>query len=143
MVPDPHYRQQHLRADQQLEYAGRPTSASPAVGYLQLHNEQQRPLVDARLTPTGRAKPLAADRRATTPPEATENRKIHAIEVKVPQLSESVSEATLVACARRPGEAVRRDENLTDIETDKVVLEVPAPADGVLPGSSRATAALR
>ena len=54
------------------------------------------------------------------------------VEVKVPQLSESVSEATLVAWRRKAGEAVKRDENLIDIETDKVVLELPAPADGVL-----------
>ncbi|HET9470201.1 MAG TPA: 2-oxo acid dehydrogenase subunit E2, partial [Usitatibacter sp.] len=54
------------------------------------------------------------------------------VEVKVPQLSESVSEATLVAWRKKPGEAVKRDENLIDIETDKVVLEIPAPADGVL-----------
>jgi len=54
------------------------------------------------------------------------------IEVKVPQLSESVSEATLLAWHKKVGEAVRRDENLIDIETDKVVLELPAPADGVL-----------
>ena len=54
------------------------------------------------------------------------------IEVKVPQLSESVSEATLVAWRKKAGEAVKRDENLIDIETDKVVLEMPAPADGVL-----------
>ncbi|HRP76148.1 MAG TPA: 2-oxoglutarate dehydrogenase complex dihydrolipoyllysine-residue succinyltransferase [Rhodocyclaceae bacterium] len=54
------------------------------------------------------------------------------IEVKVPQLSESVSEATLVSWHRKEGEAVSRDENLIDIETDKVVLETPAPADGVL-----------
>ena len=54
------------------------------------------------------------------------------VEVKVPQLSESVSEATLVAWHRKEGEAVKRDENLIDIETDKVVMELPAPADGVL-----------
>ena len=54
------------------------------------------------------------------------------IEVKVPQLSESVSEATLVNWHKKEGEAVARDENLIDIETDKVVLETPAPADGVL-----------
>ena len=53
-------------------------------------------------------------------------------EVKVPQLSESVSEATLLAWHKKQGEAVKRDENLIDIETDKVVLELPAPADGVL-----------
>jgi len=54
------------------------------------------------------------------------------IEVKVPELSESVSEATLLAWHKKVGEAVKRDENLIDIETDKVVLELPAPADGVL-----------
>ncbi len=54
------------------------------------------------------------------------------IEVKVPQLSESVAEATLLAWHKKEGEAVKRDENLVDIETDKVVLELPAPADGVL-----------
>jgi len=54
------------------------------------------------------------------------------VEVKVPQLSESVSEATLLDWHKKEGEAVSRDENLIDIETDKVVLELPAPADGVL-----------
>jgi 2-oxoglutarate dehydrogenase E2 component (dihydrolipoamide succinyltransferase) len=54
------------------------------------------------------------------------------IEVKVPQLSESVAEATLLAWRKKVGESVKRDENLIDIETDKVVLELPAPADGVL-----------
>ena len=54
------------------------------------------------------------------------------IEVKVPQLPESVADATLVAWHKKPGDTVRREENLVDLETDKVVLEVPAPADGVL-----------
>ena len=54
------------------------------------------------------------------------------VEVKVPQLSESVAEATLLAWHKKPGDAVKRDENLVDVETDKVVLELPAPADGVL-----------
>ncbi len=54
------------------------------------------------------------------------------IEVKVPQLSESVAEATLVGWHKREGEPVLRDENLIDIETDKVVLELPAPAAGVI-----------
>src|SRR3989449_8501492 len=54
------------------------------------------------------------------------------IEVKVPQLSESVAEATLLDWHKKEGEPVSRDENLIDIETDKVVLELPAPADGVL-----------
>src|SRR6266571_1010194 len=54
------------------------------------------------------------------------------IEIKVPELSESVAEATLLAWHKKVGEPVKRDENLIDIETDKVVLELPAPADGVL-----------
>jgi 2-oxoglutarate dehydrogenase E2 component (dihydrolipoamide succinyltransferase) len=54
------------------------------------------------------------------------------IEVKVPQLSESVSEATLLSWHKKQGEFVKRDENLIDIETDKVVLELPAPESGVL-----------
>ena len=54
------------------------------------------------------------------------------IEVRVPQLPESVADATLVAWHKKPGDAVSRDENLVDLETDKVVLEVPAPAAGVI-----------
>jgi 2-oxoglutarate dehydrogenase E2 component (dihydrolipoamide succinyltransferase) len=54
------------------------------------------------------------------------------IEVKVPQLPESVTDATLVAWHKKAGEPVGRDENLVDLETDKVVLEVPAPAAGVI-----------
>ena len=54
------------------------------------------------------------------------------IEVKVPQLPESVAEATLVSWHKKPGDGVSRDENLIDVETDKVVLELPAPADGVI-----------
>jgi 2-oxoglutarate dehydrogenase E2 component (dihydrolipoamide succinyltransferase) len=54
------------------------------------------------------------------------------VEVKVPQLSESVSEATLLTWHKQPGEYVKRDENLIDVETDKVVLELPAPESGVL-----------
>jgi 2-oxoglutarate dehydrogenase E2 component (dihydrolipoamide succinyltransferase) len=54
------------------------------------------------------------------------------IEVRVPQLPESVADATLVSWHKKPGDAVARDENLVDLETDKVVLEVPAPASGIL-----------
>lgn len=53
-------------------------------------------------------------------------------EIKVPPLPESVSDATLIAWHRKAGDAVSRDENLVDLETDKVVLEVPAPAGGIL-----------
>jgi 2-oxoglutarate dehydrogenase E2 component (dihydrolipoamide succinyltransferase) len=54
------------------------------------------------------------------------------IEIRVPALPESIADATLVAWHKQPGEAFKRDENLADLETDKVVLEVPAPADGVM-----------
>jgi 2-oxoglutarate dehydrogenase E2 component (dihydrolipoamide succinyltransferase) len=55
-----------------------------------------------------------------------------AIEVKVPVLPESVSDATIATWNKKAGDAVARDENLVDLETDKVVLEVPSPVDGVL-----------
>jgi 2-oxoglutarate dehydrogenase E2 component (dihydrolipoamide succinyltransferase) len=55
-----------------------------------------------------------------------------AIEVKVPVLPESVSDATIASWNKKAGDAVARDENLVDLETDKVVLEVPSPVDGVL-----------
>jgi 2-oxoglutarate dehydrogenase E2 component (dihydrolipoamide succinyltransferase) len=54
------------------------------------------------------------------------------IEVKVPVLPESVSDATIASWHKKVGDAVKRDENLVDLETDKVVLEVPSPVDGVL-----------
>ncbi|MGA2709278.1 MAG: 2-oxoglutarate dehydrogenase complex dihydrolipoyllysine-residue succinyltransferase [Steroidobacteraceae bacterium] len=54
------------------------------------------------------------------------------VEVHVPQLPESVADATLVSWHKQPGDAVARDENLVDLETDKVVLEVPAPVAGIL-----------
>jgi 2-oxoglutarate dehydrogenase E2 component (dihydrolipoamide succinyltransferase) len=54
------------------------------------------------------------------------------IEIRVPQLPESVADATLVAWHKKPGDPVSRDENLADLETDKVVLEVPAPTHGVV-----------
>ena len=54
------------------------------------------------------------------------------IEIKVPVLPESVTDATVATWYKKPGDFVKRDENLVDLETDKVVLEVPAPADGVL-----------
>jgi 2-oxoglutarate dehydrogenase E2 component (dihydrolipoamide succinyltransferase) len=53
-------------------------------------------------------------------------------EIRVPQLPESVADATLVAWHKQPGDTIKRDENLADLETDKVVLEVPAPANGVV-----------
>jgi 2-oxoglutarate dehydrogenase E2 component (dihydrolipoamide succinyltransferase) len=53
-------------------------------------------------------------------------------EIRVPQLPESVADATLVAWHKQPGDTIRRDENLADLETDKVVLEVPAPMNGIV-----------
>jgi 2-oxoglutarate dehydrogenase E2 component (dihydrolipoamide succinyltransferase) len=63
------------------------------------------------------------------------------IEVKVPVLPESVEDATIASWHKKAGDAVRRDENLVDLETDKVVLEVPSPADGVLKEISAAQGA--
>ncbi|MBA2654104.1 MAG: 2-oxoglutarate dehydrogenase complex dihydrolipoyllysine-residue succinyltransferase [Gammaproteobacteria bacterium] len=54
------------------------------------------------------------------------------IEVKVPMLPESVADATVAKWYKKPGDTVKRDENLVDLETDKVMLEVPAPEDGIL-----------
>lgn len=54
------------------------------------------------------------------------------IEIKVPVLPESIADATIAKWYKKPGEAVKRDETIVDLETDKVMLEVPAPADGVL-----------
>ena len=54
------------------------------------------------------------------------------IEVKVPLLPESIADATVSKWYKKPGDVVKRDENIVDLETDKVMLEVPAPADGVL-----------
>ena len=54
------------------------------------------------------------------------------IEIKVPALPESVADATVVAWHKKAGDTVSRDENLVDLETDKVVLEVPAPTSGVI-----------
>jgi 2-oxoglutarate dehydrogenase E2 component (dihydrolipoamide succinyltransferase) len=54
------------------------------------------------------------------------------VEIRVPQLPESVADATLVSWHKQPGESVSRDENLADLETDKIALEIPAPVSGVL-----------
>src|SRR5216117_4090645 len=54
------------------------------------------------------------------------------IEVKVPVLPESITEATLVNWQKKAGDAIKRDENLVDVETDKVVLELPAPGSGIV-----------
>ena len=79
------------------------------------------------LTPAGTVAPA--------PEHADQHRhkeEFMSVEIRVPQLPESVADATLVAWRKQPGQAVSRDENLADLETDKVVLEVPAPTSGVL-----------
>src|SRR5438552_2227081 len=68
----------------------------------------------------------------------TEKNSMAIFEVKVPPLSESVAEATLLQWHKKVGESVARDENLIDIETDKVVLELPAPSAGVIIEIARA-----
>jgi 2-oxoglutarate dehydrogenase E2 component (dihydrolipoamide succinyltransferase) len=73
-----------------------------------------------------------ASRRVIARRVTNQRRFMAIVEVKVPQLSESVAEATLLQWKKKPGDAVAMDEILIEIETDKVVLEVPAPADGVL-----------
>jgi 2-oxoglutarate dehydrogenase E2 component (dihydrolipoamide succinyltransferase) len=76
----------------------------------------------------------AAKKSSTPAPTAkeTSNSKGEAVEIKVPVLPESVADATIATWHVKPGEAISRDQNLVDIETDKVVLEVVAPADGML-----------
>ena len=63
------------------------------------------------------------------------------VELKVPVLPESVADATVATWHKQPGDAVQRDENLVDLETDKVVLEVPSPVDGVLESVAAKTGA--
>src|SRR3954467_11523615 len=75
-----------------------------------------------------RARETAVIRPAHTKRERT---NMAIVDVKVPQLSESVAEATLLQWKKKAGEAVAQDEILIEIETDKVVLEVPAPSAGV------------
>src|SRR5690554_1436546 len=75
---------------------------------------------------------VAAAAPASTAPSASASSSGEKLEVKVPQLPESVADATVATWHVKPGDAVTRDQNLVDIETDKVVLEVVAAADGVL-----------
>lgn len=73
-----------------------------------------------------------AEKKADKPADKKASGSGEKLEVKVPQLPESVADATIATWHVKAGEAVTRDQNLVDIETDKVVLEVVAPADGVL-----------
>ncbi len=105
---------------------GRPVSASTAVGYMSKHLAQQKQLIEDAFG----AEPH--DGRNARRDADDKQRNLMRVEVKVPQLPESVAEATLVSWHKKVGEAVARDENLVDVETDKVVLELPAPQAGVL-----------
>ena len=93
-------------------------------------SREQKALVEAALRPWSAA--IVDSRAAHEARRRTDKGRAHAHRSKVPQLPESVAEATLVGWHKKAGEAVARDENLIDVETDKVVLEVPAPGDGVL-----------
>jgi len=81
---------------------------------------------------TGAAAPSAAASQTPTKNETQSSTKGESVDIKVPVLPESVADATVATWHVQPGEAVSRDQNLVDIETDKVVLEVVAPADGAL-----------
>ncbi len=104
-----------------------------------MHETEQATLVEAALR-ARRSKKLPRETSRLTPTTTGATaagryaieEKLVTIEIRVPQLPESVADATLVAWHKQPGDAVKRDENLADLETDKVVLEVPAPANGVL-----------
>ena len=121
---------------------GAPRPAAPATGIAKIHELEQQALVAAALhsntTEERRdhdAAAAAIPGAACRPPLATcrrRSKELMSTEIRVPQLPESVADATLVAWHKQPGEAIRRDENLADLETDKVVLEVPAPANGVV-----------
>ena len=110
---------------------GRPVSASTAVGYMSKHLAAAEAADRGRVR--GRALTMGEDaRRDARSIRQSVNWNVMRVEVKVPQLPESVAEATLVSWHKKVGEAVARDENLVDVETDKVVLELPAPQAGVL-----------
>lgn len=80
----------------------------------------------------GAAAPAPAATESTTNNATSTSAKGESVDIKVPVLPESVADATIATWHAQPGEAVSRDQNLVDIETDKVVLEVVAPADGAL-----------
>ena len=94
-------------------YVGRPASAATATGLASKHNQEQKALVEQALSPADGVQAMA-------------------IEIMVPALGESVTEATVGQWFKKPGEAVEVDEPLVELETDKVTVEVPAPAAGVL-----------
>ena len=136
-----HRLQETAGGRREVLYAGRAPAAAPATGLSKLHEAEQNALVEAALRATSTEEaPRETARLTTTHHNANARRhaieeKLVTIEIRVPQLPESVADATLVAWHKQPGDAVKRDENLADLETDKVVLEVPAPANGVHQGA--------
>ena len=131
-------------------YAGRAGGRGPGHRHsMKLHEQEQRRLVETalkspsieqtmrnlpRLTLNAAGapvpSPLAGERARRS--AARWQGRVHDVEIRVPQLPESVADATLVAWRKQAGQSVSRDENLADLETDKVVLEVPSPVSGVL-----------
>ncbi len=81
---------------------------------------------------SGASAKSAEESKPSTSQEKSSSTKGKSVEIKVPVLPESVADATIATWHAQPGDAVSRDQNLVDIETDKVVLEVVAPADGTL-----------
>ena len=118
------HRLQEAAGGREVLYAGRAPAAAPATGMSKMHEAEQQALVAAALRG---AVTEEATRRDDASGFHSHEEKLVTTEIRVPQLPESVADATLVAWHKQPGEAVKRDENLADLETDKVVLEVPAP----------------
>ena len=114
-----------------LEYAGRDGSAAPACGYASMHAEQQDKLLHDAFTVNAFAQQAAGCGRLIEETEFKE-RHIMAIEIKALLFPESVADGTVATWHKQPGDVVKRDELIVDIETDKVVIEVLAEADGVL-----------
>ena len=104
---------------QRVRYTGRPASASPATGLMSKH------LAQLAGVPRRRARRIDKPRRA-------ERTDTMATEIRVPTLGESVTEATIGKWFKKVGDAIAADEPLVELETDKVTVEVPAPAAGVL-----------
>ena len=143
-----HRLQEVLGGRRQVLYAGRAPAAAPATGIARSTKPSRRALIDAALHATATEDSArettrltgSRHRRADTgsgsgrrPPGARDEKELNmTTEIRVPQLPESVADATLVAWHKQPGDAISRDENLADLETDKVVLEVPAPLNGVV-----------
>ena len=127
-----HRLQEPLKGNQELLYSGRAPAAAPATGIPQMHATEQHGLVAAATHRHHPGRLSSREPRPSARRRQQQEKVMSTIEVRVPQLPESVADATLVAWRKQPGDAVTRDENLVDLETDKVVLEVPAPASGVL-----------